>query len=1494
VLNNRFEVKSRIGEGGFGTVYRGTQLATGRKVALKLLHPELTKDDNVVARFRREGLVLCNLRDAHTITTYDFDRTPDGTLFIAMELLEGKSLQQLFHEEAPLAWPRVFKILDEMCSSLAEAHAHGIVHRDLKPENILLETRAGNPEFVKIVDFGIAKVMRGETIAHGEVPELTATAQLTATGQTMGTLEYMSPEQLMGKQLDGRSDIYALGVLAYEMITGRLPFPDAKGPAGLITAQLKQTPLPPSRANPRAQLPDTAERVILRCLEKDKNHRFADVSQLSVVLQKVIADPTSAASLLDARVDPPAAQRPPAEPPPAPPTQPSPQPSKRKDPPGASLRIPLIMPGNAKRLATPAARPEPELLSPEELDAVLAQARGEGWRELAILGPRGIWLQPDASFKTHAFCLREPLGADISALASLTRLTALDLRANQTGDEGARALRVLTELTFLDLSGNQIADDGAKALAGLRRLTSLSLSTNRIGDEGACALAALTSLTSLDLSANHIGPDGARALAALTGLTRLAMGASQIASIGLLARGTPFFPLQLNANHLGDEGARSLAALGELTELDLSDNEIGDAGARAVAGLDKLIVLDLGDNEIGNEGAHALTRLTRLTSLSLRANRLGSEGAHALLEAWCDAPHAANLKMLDLRDNADIESVLPPEVLQSRDAQSILAAYRRYRDSRQHDALRPLNEAKLVVVGNEAVGKTSLVRYLVHDKPRHPDERKTPGAAIHEKIEVNDWSVHRSPVRLHVWDFGGQEIMRGTHRFFLTERSLYLLVLEDRREDDRSIYEWLEVIAQRGGDSPVIVVINKTDGEVPLLQLDEVALRRSYPAIVGFARTSCNADAAAARTIAALRAQIATILAESTRLKHVRDPVPETWLRVKDAITALARARSVLPVRDFERLCEGGSVREPERITDPDEQRALLALLHDLGLVIAHGLRDDAPAVRREITVLDPNWLTGAIYALINSPLVRDQGGELRHDQLGAVLDPTRYPARWHELILSIAQEPELGMCLRIPHGDPARYLLPDALPIKEPDYENVWPADALRFRFQYSLLPTGLIPRFIVEAHRSLTERSTWWRTGVVLGIEDCRILVRGDARRNRVEIQVTGNAGQRAALSVVRGYFDTVHHYYARLPVKARVPLPEQPEVDVGYEHLIALEQRRGLDHMFLPEDAAREYTVRELLEGVRDDRVARRAVASDRTRTGRTPDRIDFGILTIRHDENAAVLRRFDKLTTEERRRRYRLRSLALPGGGAYKLAVIRCLEQGNTDAQAAASALLEDLAPRFVLVVGTAGGVPSDEMSLGDVVVSSRIADFSVEALIRNQGREHALRGGPLHPDAARLAGDIAAMITDGELDGWASPDAIARPRPLIDLAEDRLYGDREWKSDVRRKLVRHVTSRPPRPLAITGAIASSDRLIKDDETMSIWLKIAREIMAVEMESAGIYKATQERGVPFLAIRGISDVVGLHRDPEWTAYACETAAAFTRAFLLTRPIPPIAQS
>jgi eukaryotic-like serine/threonine-protein kinase len=285
VLNGRFTIERKLGEGGFGAVYAGSQMQTGRKVAVKLLHPEMTRDQNVVARFRREGQVLCSLRDAHTITTYDFDQTPDGTLFIAMELLEGRSLHDVFHDEAPIAWQRMLKIMREMCSSLEEAHGLGIVHRDLKPENINLENRSGNPEFVKILDFGIAKVMRGDG-SSGIAGDMSP--QLTATGQTLGTLEYMSPEQLMGKPLDGRSDIYGLGVVAFEMMTGRLPFPDAVGPAALISAQLKKTPPKASSIVPDEGIPPSVDALILKMLAKDKNQRFRDVNELRGAIEAIL------------------------------------------------------------------------------------------------------------------------------------------------------------------------------------------------------------------------------------------------------------------------------------------------------------------------------------------------------------------------------------------------------------------------------------------------------------------------------------------------------------------------------------------------------------------------------------------------------------------------------------------------------------------------------------------------------------------------------------------------------------------------------------------------------------------------------------------------------------------------------------------------------------------------------------------------------------------------------------------------------------------------------------------------------------------------------------------------------------------------------------------------------------------------------------------------------------------------------------------------------
>ena len=276
VIDDRYKIESKIADGGFGSIYRGTQLNIGRPVAVKVMHEELGADENLVARFRREGVVLCNLRDAHSVTTYELGNTPDGRLFIVMELLEGRTLLDDARAGGPLPWTRMFQIAKLICSALAEAHALGIVHRDLKPANIFLENRKNQRDFVKVLDFGIAKIMHDSGLVDG--------SELTVMGQAVGTLEYMAPEQLMGGKCDGRTDIYTLGVLAYEMICGRRPFYDVVG-LDLLTEQLTRSPPLPSEL---ADVPGVVDRVLLRCLEHDADARYPDVNALATAIGEAL------------------------------------------------------------------------------------------------------------------------------------------------------------------------------------------------------------------------------------------------------------------------------------------------------------------------------------------------------------------------------------------------------------------------------------------------------------------------------------------------------------------------------------------------------------------------------------------------------------------------------------------------------------------------------------------------------------------------------------------------------------------------------------------------------------------------------------------------------------------------------------------------------------------------------------------------------------------------------------------------------------------------------------------------------------------------------------------------------------------------------------------------------------------------------------------------------------------------------------------------------
>lgn len=279
----------------------------------------------------------------------------------------------------------------------------------------------------------------------------------------------------------------------------------------------------------------------------------------------------------------------------------------------------------------------------------------------------------------------------------------------------------------------------------------------------------------------------------------------------------------------------------------------------------------------------------------------------------------------------------------------------------------------------------------------------------------------------------------------------------------------------------------------------------------------------------------------------------------------------------------------------------------------------------------------------------------------------------------------------------------------------------------------------------------------------------------------------------------------------------------------------------------------------------------------------NKIDVGIITIREDEFAALLQHFPIHKLALGRRYYNLSYLNGSGLRSRSVALIHCSEQGGGEAQSAAQDLLDELGPQWLLIVGIAGGRPSSEFALGDVIISTRVHDFSVEALLQNGEREYNLGGGPLHPQAAAVAANIQVLMHKSQ---WNSPEMIAVARPKLVVTEDLLNGPNDWKNQARDSLSKQLARSTPQ--AVTGPIASSDRLLRDPEVFQVWLKMARHVFAVEMESAGVYRAAHGRQIPFLAIRGISDIVGLKRDDSWKIYACQSAAAFAHDFLLKLPI------
>jgi eukaryotic-like serine/threonine-protein kinase len=261
VIAHRFHVEDLIGQGGMGKVYRARHLALERPVVLKMLKPQLLEDPTLVGRFEREAKAASRLNHPNVIQVLDFGRLEnDGTLYIVMEHVQGKDLRLVLRDEWPLGEERLCNIMAQVCSALGEAHVNNVIHRDLKPENIMIEARRDQPDHVKVLDFGIAKIL------DSDVPGL------TRHDVVCGTPQYMAPEQATGSALDERSDLYAVGVILYQMTTGHLPF-DGANSMEVLTRHVNEPPVPPRQRQSDAPISEPMERLILRALEKDPAKR---------------------------------------------------------------------------------------------------------------------------------------------------------------------------------------------------------------------------------------------------------------------------------------------------------------------------------------------------------------------------------------------------------------------------------------------------------------------------------------------------------------------------------------------------------------------------------------------------------------------------------------------------------------------------------------------------------------------------------------------------------------------------------------------------------------------------------------------------------------------------------------------------------------------------------------------------------------------------------------------------------------------------------------------------------------------------------------------------------------------------------------------------------------------------------------------------------------------------------------------------------------------
>jgi internalin A len=573
--------------------------------------------------------------------------------------------------------------------------------------------------------------------------------------------------------------------------------------------------------------------------------------------------------------------------------------------------------------------------------------------------------------------------------------------------------------------------------------------------------------------------------------------------------------LSLNLSHNGLKNLpEEIGQLTELTELDLSYNELTRLPTE-IGLLSNINSLNISNNKL-TIIPQEISQLKNLKNLDLSGNQIKSISpeiaqvfnlnninlnARQSIDSPSNIDSCSELISLDLRNNP--LPLLPPEIRQKA-TREILNFYRQSLEQ----STTYIYEAKLIIIGEGGAGKTTLAQKIINqDYVLREQEYSTEG------IEVVKWCFpfkEGKEFRVNIWDFGGQEIYHATHQFFLTERSLYILVVDSRR-NDTDFYYWLNIVALLSGKSPLIIIQNEKQDRKR--EINERQLRGEFTNLKEILSTNLANNQGLPEVLAQIKHYIST-------LPHIGTALPITWVKVREALEQ--DRRNYISLNEYLQICQiNGFIRR-------EDELQLSRYLHDLGVCLHF---QDDELLSRTI-ILKPNWGTDAVYKVLDSPQIIQNQGKFSSSDLAVIWHEDKYADMRPELLRLMMK---FKLCYEIP-SRPGTYIAPQLLSPNKPEY-NWNESENLLLRYEYAFMPKGILTRLIVEMNNWIENQSSFWKTGIVLNKDGARAEVIELYHKGEIRIRVSGRH-QRDLLAVIRHELDKIHSSYERLRYNTLVP--------------------------------------------------------------------------------------------------------------------------------------------------------------------------------------------------------------------------------------------------------------------------------------------------------------------------------------------------------------------